>query len=187
MGAHNHVMEVHFHRTDGHGGYVVLMRRDDGLTVRMPGYDRRWRVPHDMAHFATEREFQFGQGVFGSIAAGALFSNMSVVGARPRTDVAARSRSVIRAHSAELGLAEALSGVVHDGVEHDAALSAIYARLVETWGSLRPGPFPYQVNTLRRCLGVLALLESRWREVAVGERLALRWESPARPGRSRAA
>jgi hypothetical protein len=180
-------MQVHFHRTDGQGGYVVLMRRDDGLTVRMPGYDRKWRVPHDMAHFATEREFMLRQGVFGCIAAGALFSNMSVMDGRPRFDLAARSRSVIRAHAAELGLAEALSGVVHDGVEHDAALAAVYARLVETWGTLRPGPFPYQVATLRRCLGVLALLESRWREVAVGERLALRWESPAPPRRTRAA
>jgi hypothetical protein len=140
-----------------------------------------------MAHFATEREFNFGQGVFGSIAAGALFSNMVVVAGRARSDVSARSRSVIRAHSAELGLAEAVSGVVHDGVEHDAPVSAVYARLVETWGSLRPGPCPYQVATLRRCLGVLALLESRWREVAVGQRLALRWESPAPPRRSKAA
>jgi hypothetical protein len=182
--AHNHAMQVHFHRTDGHGGYVVLMRRDDGLTVRLPGYDRKWRVPHDMAHFATEREFNLNQGVFGSIAAGALFSNMSVVGGRPRSDVTTRSRSVIKAHTAGLGLAEAVSGVVHDGVEHDAALPVLYTRLVETWSSLRPGPCPYQLATLRRCLAVLALLESRWREVAVGQRLALRWESPTPTGRA---
>ena len=180
-------MQVHFHRTDGHGGYVVLMRRDDGLTVRLPGYDRKWRVPHDMAHFATEREFNFGQGVFGSIAAGALFSNMSVVAGRPRYDVTVRSRSVIKAHTAELGLAEAVSGVVHDGVEHDAALPVMYSRLVETWSSMRPGPCPYQMVTLRRCLAVLALLESRWREIAVGQRLALRWESPTPTGRRNAA
>jgi hypothetical protein len=180
-------MHVHFHRIDGHGGYVVLMRRDDGLTVRMPGHDRQLRVPHDMAHFATEREFNFGRGVFGSIAAGALFGNMSVVAGRPRADVTARSRSVIRAHSAELGLAEAVAGVVHDGVEHDAGLPAIYARLVETWSSMRPGPCPYPVATLRRCLAVLAALEARWREVGVGQRLALRWEWPAPPHRSRAA
>jgi hypothetical protein len=169
-------MQVQFHRTDGHGGYVVLMRRNDGLTVRMPGYDRKWRVPHDMAHFATEREFNFGHGVFGTIAAGALFSNMSVVGGRPRYDLRARSRSVIKTHSAELGLAEAVSGVVHDGVEHDAAMPAVYERLLEIWGSLRPGPCPYQMATLRRCLSLLALLETRWREVGVGQRpLALRW------------
>lgn len=180
-------MQVQFHRTDGHGGYVVLMRRDDGLTVRLPGYDRKWRVPHDMAHFATEREFNLGQGVFGSIAAGALFSNMSVVAGRPRSDVIARSRSVIKAHTAELGLAEAVSGVVHDGVEHDTALPVLYSRLVEMWCSMRPGPCPYQLATLRRCLAVLAQLESRWREIGVGQRLALRWESPTPTGRSHAA
>jgi hypothetical protein len=172
-------MQVQFHRTDGQGGHVVLMRRDDGLTVRMPGYGREWRVPHNMAHFAAEREFKFGHGVFGSIAAGALFSNMSVVAGRPRYDLRSRSRSVIRTHSAELGLAEAVAGVVHDGVEQDTAMPAVYGRLLEVWCSLRPGPCPYQMATLRRCLGVLALLETKWREVGVGQRpLALRWAAP---------
>jgi hypothetical protein len=180
-------MQVHFHRTDGRGGYVVLMRRDDGLNVRMPGYDRRWRVPHDLAHYAVEREFKIEYGVFGSIAAGALFSNMEIVAGHPRFDVRARSRAVIKAHSAEIGLAEVVAGVVHEGVEQDRPLTAVHERLVETWGSLRPGPCPYDAALLRRCLGVLAVLETRWREVGVGQRLALRWEPPASPRRTRAA
>lgn len=180
-------MQVHFHRTDGHGGYVVLMRRDDGLTVRMPGYYRGWRVPHDLAHFAAEREFKIDYGIFGSIAAGALFTNMEIVAGRARSDGRARSRTVIRAHSAELGLAEVVAGVVHEGVEQDQPLPVVHARLVETWGTLRPGPCPYDVATVRRCLGVLGVLETRWREVGVGQRLALRWEPPASPRRPRAA
>jgi hypothetical protein len=171
-------MQVHFHRTDRAGGYAVIMRRDDGLTVRLPGLDRSFRVPHDLAHFVTEREFQLGHGVFGSIAAGAMFSNMAVVGGRPRYDVKLRSRAVIRAHSAELSLAEVLSGVVHDGVEHESTTDAVYRQLVLAYGSLRPGPCPYQVATLRRCLGLLWALEGRWRAVPVGQRLALRWEPP---------
>jgi hypothetical protein len=169
-------MQVHFHRTDGLGGYAVLMRRDDGLTVRMPGYDRKWRVPHEMAHFAAEREFQFDHGVFGSIAAGALFHNMTVVAGQARFDVAARSRAVIRAHAAELGLAEALSGVVHDGAEHGMPVPQLHARLVEAWGTLRPGPCPYRAASLRRCLDLLAVIGAKWRVVGIGQRLALRWE-----------
>jgi len=154
------------------------MRRDDGLTVRLPGYDRTWRVPHDLAHFVAEREFRLGHGVFGSIAAGAMFSNMAVVDGRPRYDAKVRSRAVIKAYSAELGLAEVLSGVVHDGVEHDSDADTVYRHLLEAWGTLRPGPCPYQLATLRRCIGLLGALEDKWRAVGVGQRLALRWELP---------
>jgi hypothetical protein len=171
-------MQVHFHRTDGSGGYAVLIRRDDGLTVRLPGLDRSWRVPHDLAHFVAEREFELGHGVFGSIAAGAMFGNMAVVGGRPRYDANVRSRAVIKAYAAELSLAEVLSGVVHDGVEHEANADTVYRRLLVAWGSLRPGPCPYQAATLRRCLGLLCALEDKWRTVPVGQRLALRWELP---------
>jgi hypothetical protein len=175
-------MQVHFHRIDSVGGYAVLMRRDDGLTVRLPGLDRSFRVPHDLAHFVTEREFRLGHGVFGSIAAGAMFSNMAVVGRRPRYDANVRSRAVIRAHSAELSLAEVLSGVVHDGVEHESNTDTVYRQLLIAYGSLRPGPCPYPMATLRRCLGLLWALEGRWRAVPVGQRLALRWELPGVAG-----
>jgi hypothetical protein len=171
-------MQVHFHRTDSVGGYAVLMRRDDGLMVRLPGLNRSFRIPHDLAHFVTEREFELGHGVFGSIAAGAMFSNMAVVGGRPRYDATVRSRAVIRAYAAELSLAEVLSGVVHDGVEHETNPETLYRHLLIAYGSLRSGPCPYQVATLRRCLGLLWALSDRWRAVPVGQRLALRWELP---------
>jgi hypothetical protein len=170
-------MQVHFHRTDGRGGYAVLMRRDDGLTVRLPGYDRKWRVPHDLAHLVAEREFQMSYGVFGSIAAGAMFSNMAIVNGRQRYDTGARSRAVIKAHGAELGLAEVLAGVVHASIEQDLAPELAARRLQEAWDTMRPGPCPYQVAHLRRCIVVLSELGLRWRKVAVGDRLALRWES----------
>jgi hypothetical protein len=171
-------MQVHFHRTDGRGGYAVMMRRDDGLTVRLSGDSHSGRIPHDLAHFVAEREFRFGHGVFGSIAAGAMFTNMMVVDGPPRHDEKIRSRVVIRAYAAELGLAEVVSGVIHDGVERHADLERVYRQLLAVWGSLRSAPCPYQVATLRRCLGLLDALEDRWRTTEVGHRLALRWELP---------
>ncbi|GAA5191686.1 hypothetical protein GCM10023322_49650 [Rugosimonospora acidiphila] len=174
-------MQVHFHRTDGSGGYAVLMRRDDGLTVRLPGLDQTWRVPHDLVHFVAEREFRLGHGVFGSIAAGAMFANMAVVSGRPRYDAKVRSRAVIKAYAAELSLAEVLSGVVHDGVEHEVKAAIVYRQVLEAWGSLRSAPCPYQAATLRRCLVLLDALDDKWRAVAVGDRLALRWELPGGP------
>jgi hypothetical protein len=175
-------MRVQFVRGGQHEGYVVLILREDGLTVRLPGYDRKWRVPHDLAHFVAEREFQMARGVFGCIAAGAMFSNMSVVDGRPRYDAQVRSRLVLKTNGAELTLAECLSGVVHDAVEHEVDLAVAHRRLRDSWGALRTGPCPYEAGDLRRALDVLGQLASRWQDLAPGERLALRWDQrPSRP------
>jgi hypothetical protein len=171
-------MRVRFVREARYGGYTVLITRGDGLTVRLPGYDRTFRVPHDLAHFVAEREFRLVHGVFGCIAAGAMFSGMSVVGGRPRYDAQARSRAVLKANSAELSLAECLSGVVHDVAEQELELGAAHRRLRESWGVLRSGPCPYEPGDLRRALDLLGQLTERWQELEPGEQLALRWEVP---------
>lgn len=177
-------MRVHFHREEPRGGYAALIRRTDGLTVRLPGVGRTRRVPHDLAHLVAEREFRLSGGVFGSIAAGAMFSNMTLVDGRPRFDTRARSRAVLRVNSAELPLAECLSGVVHDAVEHDLDPATAYRRLREAWDVLRPAPCPYQPMELCRALDVLRQLAERWHLLGPGEVLPLRWELPVAPRRS---
>jgi len=180
--AHSVGMRVQFHRNDQDGAtYVVLVRREDGLTVQLPGYDQRGAVPHHLAHFVAEHQFRLTRGVFGCIAAGAMFSNMSLVGARPRYDAQVRSRAVLRSNASELGLAESLSGVVHDAVEHGLDLGTGYRRLREAWGALRPTPCPYAPADLNRVLDLLDKLGRRWRALAPGEALALRWETNPHP------
>jgi hypothetical protein len=176
-------MRVQFVRGDLGTGYVVLILREDGVTVRLPGYDRTFRVPHDLAHFVTEREFHLSGGVFGCIAAGAMFSNMSIVDGRARYDANARTRAILKANGAELSVAEVLSGVVHDAVEHRHEFPAAYRRLRESWGILRPEPCPYQPAELRKALDVLTGLGARWRAVEPGGTLALRWDAPGAPTR----
>jgi hypothetical protein len=171
-------MRVQFVRGGQRGGYVVLILREDGLTVRLPGYDRKFRVPHDLAHFVAEREFRLARGVFGCIAAGAMFSNMSVVDGRQRYDARSRSRAVLKANGPELTLAECLSGVVHNAVEHQLDLGVAHRRLRDSWGALRTGPCPYEAADLRRTLDVLGQLTERWQELGPGEKLALRWDQP---------
>lgn len=170
-------MQAEFHRTDSRGGYAVIIRRDDGLVVRLPGYDRTWRVPHDLAHFVAEREFRLDKGVFGSIAAGAMFSNMAVVEGRPRFDAKVRSRAVLRANTAEIGLAELLVDVVHQAVEHGQRFEGALAGLRAAWGVLREGPCPLPPDALRRALTILSDLAERWQGLLEGERLTLRWQS----------
>ena len=174
-------MRVQFHRGDQQDEYVVLVRREDGLTVQLPGYDPHGVVPHHLAHFVAEHQFRLNHGVFGCIAAGAMFTNMALVGVRPRFDTHSRSRAVLRLNAAELGLAESLSGVVHDAAENDLEFAVAYRRLREAWGALRPGPCPYEPVDLRRVLDLLGQLGARWRALRPGEVLALRWDATPRP------
>ncbi len=179
-------MRVQFHRSDQDGGaYAVLIRREDGMTVQLPGYDQDAAVPHHLAHFVAEHEFRLTHGVFGCIAAGAMFSNMAFVGSRPRYEGGVRSRTVLRSHASELGLAESLSGVVHDAVEFGLDLGTGYRRLREAWGALRPTPCPFSPADLDRVLGLLDELGRRWHALGPGEVLALRWgaDPPRNAGR----
>ena len=63
-------MEVTFRRT-GERRYAVIARPERWPAVTMdpaPGFDPC--IPHDLIHFAIEREFAIERGVFGQLAAG---------------------------------------------------------------------------------------------------------------------
>ncbi|MEU4156824.1 hypothetical protein [Actinoplanes sp. NPDC026670] len=124
------------------GSTVATLHRGDGVVLQLPGYDRKYRVPHDLAHFVTERALEMSGGVFGSIAAGAVFSNMRVVSGRPRHDAAARSKLILDGCKQSLGLAELLAGMVHHAVETGIPEQApVLVR--KAWGSLQAGEMPW--------------------------------------------
>jgi hypothetical protein len=134
-------MQVTFAR-GATGSTLATIRRRDGVVVELPGYDRKYRVPHDLAHFATEWHLGLSGGVFGSIASGGMFSNVRVVDGRPRHDAAARSKRVLDGNKRTLGLAEVMAGVVHDAVEHGRERTAL-ADARRTWGTWSTDPFPW--------------------------------------------
>jgi hypothetical protein len=139
------------------GSTVATLHRGDGVVLQLPGYDRRYRVPHDLAHFATERTFEMSGGVFGSIAAGAVFSNMRVLSGRPRHDAAARSRLVLDGCKQSLGLAELLAGMVHHAVETGIPGQAP-ALVRKAWGALETGEPPWPDERVAEAARVLSEL-----------------------------
>jgi hypothetical protein len=162
-------MLVVFTRAAG-GSTLVTLRRRDGVTVELPGYDRTFRVPHDLAHLVTERTLGLTDGVFGTIAGGGTFSNMRVVGGRPRHDAAARSKRLLDANKRGLGMAEVLAGAVHDAVEHGTDDAPTAARRV--WRSFGTGPFPWTDQQITDAVHTLAELTEAWHS---GGRLETTW------------
>jgi hypothetical protein len=183
-------MDVTFHRLAGNR-YFTTAVRDDGVTVRIPGYDRTGSVPHDLAHFIAERELGMTRGFWGSVAAAALFTNMAVMSGRQKPHAAERSKRILKAHAADIGISELVAGAVHQAVEHDLASEVVLNRLRAQWGTFSPAPSPMAVGELDAAVAALRREVGRWSAVPVGRDLTLNWPFPAerlsspRPGKAR--
>ena len=156
------------------GESTVRIFRNDGVVVDLPSYSRKHRIPHDLAHAVTERELRISRGIFGSIAAGALFSNAKVVAGKLRHDSAARSMRILKAHSGELGMAELLGGIMHLAVEHRMVPDAP-AQVRRQWGAVSAEPCPFAEADLRRAAATLDRLGHEWGDIAVGGELEFFW------------
>lgn len=185
------VMDVTFHRLAGNR-YFSTAVRDDGVTVTIPGYDRTSAVPHDLAHFVAERDLGMTRGFWGSVAAGALFPNMAVVSGRQKPHAAERSKHILKAHAADIGMSEAVAGAIHDAVEDDLAAEVALNRWRAQWRSAGTAPPPMSVADVAGAVAALRREVERWSAVPAGKGLTLSWSLPVehvpapRPGKARA-
>jgi hypothetical protein len=158
------------------GGSVATITRPDGVRLRLTSYDRKYRVPHDLAHFATERELGLTDGLFGSIAAGALFDSVEVLAGRR---AGARSDTVRRRNAAALAFTESLVGVVHLGV--DGPDHAVVDGLERAWAAQREGRCPHPPQ--RRLAAIRSLKDLGARFAALGPAETLDLTFDVRPHR----
>jgi hypothetical protein len=152
---------------------VATIYRPDGVVVELPSYSAKYRVPHDLAHAVAERRLGLAGGIFGTLAAGGLFSNVRVVGGRPRHDAAERSKRVLRANSQELGNSELLGGALHQVVEHGR--SGVVRKIREDWAIINTQPCPFTDEQLTAAADELTLVRRAWAPLAVGDRLEFDW------------
>lgn len=162
-----------FHRTPD-GSSHTTVRRGDGVVLEMRAYDRTHRVPHDLAHAVTERGLELRAGVFGCVAAGAVFGSMRVLSGRPRHDAAARSARVIKANSRSLTIAELMAGVMHDAVENATTRSLVRSARA-AWGSLEERPLPCPDEVLTATARTLEELTEQWSALNPGAALEFTW------------
>ena len=145
---------------DPRGESLTWIRRRDGIVLTLASYSRKYRVPHDLAHAAAERELGLRGGVFGCIAAGGVFDTMRVVEGKPRHDAKARSTRVLKAAHRSISIAEVLAGVIHDAVEKRQPTPFAQAR--EGWGIVEQTPFPYSQADITRATDLLRELDRQW-------------------------
>jgi hypothetical protein len=180
-------MIITFTKT-GAGTYTTLARREDGVLLEVPSYDRTAPLPHDLAHYVVEQDLGLQQGFWGCVAAGALFPGIKVVCGRQPPHAADRSRAIIREAGQYGTEAEVLVGsllrVMHAGLEaHWPAAGALLAR---EWRPSKPSRSPLGAEEVKRVCTALREAERRWQALAVGESITVVWSAgPATP-RSRA-
>ncbi|HET9142265.1 hypothetical protein [Actinophytocola sp.] len=161
--------------------YWCHVHRPDGAVVFVPSFDRKHRVPHDLAHVATESALGIEDGVFGSIMAGALMGDMRVVSGGRRHDARQRSEKILRANTASraLTVAEVLAAVVHDAVE-SGKRGDLHGWARRHWGSVRQEPFPYTAAQLAAARRLLEELAARWAELPAEGELEVDWRRAGR-------
>jgi hypothetical protein len=176
---------IEFTRAARGASYATIHRRD-GVVVRLAGFSVKYRVPHDLAHAVAERELGLADGIFGSIAAGALFSSCRVIAGRQRPDAAGRGERILRANSRAIGFSELLGGALHAAVEHTLQDGLSLGRKVRAdWGILTSDPCPYTDARLGRAESTLDSLGREWELTELGGCLVFVWPdrltSPAPP------
>lgn len=176
-------MLVTFTRIAG-GGSTAEFRRPDGVTVQLRSYDRKHRIPHDLAHLVAERAFRVERGVWGSLAGGVLFASADVVAGRRRHDEKARSAALLKANAAEVGLAELLASSCSRPSTRTGRPRP--GRSPGRGDRCGPGRCPYPADVLPRAVDELRGLGARWERLPVGGTLEVDWPLPtARAARRR--
>lgn len=158
-------MEVEFRRRPDDGS-VAEIHRADGVHLRMRSYDRTNQVPHDAVHLVGERALGITEGLWGSLAAGAVFDSVEVVAGRLRHDRHRRSDEVRRRHDAWLRQAEVVVGVLLSCLDRDG--TATHRELGRAWAVTHTGPAPFSVEQADRAVRELRQLRTDWRALAVG-------------------
>jgi hypothetical protein len=172
-------VRVTFLRVPDHQRGWALVERDDGVAYRLDGGPVTAELPHDLVHFTVERAFGMADGIWGAIAAGAVFRSMSHHGGRRRPHAAERSAALIRANRGRLQRAELIGGFV----ERIAAMRDPTPAQVRSLAAGYLATLPdSDVDLILAATAAAALraMADRWRALPIGGELTVDWPSGCR-------
>jgi hypothetical protein len=179
-------MRVTFPRLADHSRGYAVIERDDGVVYRMDGSTVRGsELPHDVRHLIVERELRVGDGIFGAIAAGTVWTSMHHLRGRRPPHSADRSQHLKRTQREAIMRAELLANLVEavavlddpsaDEIRRIARMKLSVVPIVE------PGADPAEViampppAALAAAARVLQVEAARWARLRVGEELVYEW------------
>jgi hypothetical protein len=170
-------VEIAFQRSSERQSFAVV-RRDDGVTLRVPGYGPALPQPHDLAHYVVERELRLRRGFWASVAAGGVFPGMQHLSGRRKPHADERSRAVLRANGSHITQAEVLVGTLLAIVtrELDRVPQRALAILTEAQSGCVIGAYPLDAEGLRAVCAALRRMAACWQGVDLGHALTEVWD-----------
>jgi hypothetical protein len=184
-------MRVTFPRLADHQRGYAVVERDDGVVYRMNGFTVMGpELPHDIRHLIVERELRVSDGIWGSIAAGTVYSSMQHLRGRRPPHAEDRSDQLKRAQRNRIMRAELLANLVEAVAALDDQSDAQIQRLTRAKLSVvpitEPGADPAVVieapppEALAAAARALQVEAARWARLRVGEELVyeLRFAAP---------
>jgi hypothetical protein len=168
-------MRVTFPRLPDHEIAWALVERDDGVVYRL--YDGRagTALPHDARHLIVERELGVADGIWGGIAAGAVFSSMWHVRGRRPPHAAERSAALMRKYRDRLLRAELLADLVETIAALDDPAPDEIRRLAGRKLSVLPASATGDPASLASAARALQVEAARWARLRPGEELRYDW------------
>jgi hypothetical protein len=168
-------MRVTFPRLPAHEISWALIERDDGVVYRL--YDGRagTALPHYARHLIVERELGLADGIWGGIAAGAVFSSMRHVRGRRPPHAAERSADLMRKYRDRLLRAELLADLVETIAVLDDPAPDEIRRLAGRKLSVLPTSAVGDPASLAAAARALQVEAARWARLRPGEELGYDW------------
>ena len=182
-------MRIRFRRFPDHLPAYAVIERDDGVVYHLRGFTRGGtELPHDLRHLVVERELQLSGGIYGGIAAGAVYLTMEHVSGRRPPHSAERSGQLKRAYREQLRRAELFANLV----EAVAGLTDPSDRQIDQLARMKlaavprtePGQDVFTAVALPPAADLAAAARAlqveaaRWARLRPGEELVYEWPGP---------
>lgn len=179
-------MRVTFPRLADHQRGYAVVERDDGVVYRVDGFTTMGpELPHDIRHLIVERELRIRDGIWGTIAAGAVYSSMHHLSGRRPPHAAEASQRAKREQRGRVMRAELLANLVEavavlDHPSPDAVRQLTLAKLAVV-PLTEPGADPAEViaapppEVLLAAAETLQVEAARWARLRAGEELVYEW------------
>ena len=107
-------MDICFTRSTDRRDQTVVTRQD-GVRLNVPVYGPLEPLPHDLAHYVVEREFGLRDGLWASVAGGAILKGMKAISGRQPPHARERSDAIQAANRRGILFAElAVDTVLRD-------------------------------------------------------------------------
>ncbi|WP_051684040.1 hypothetical protein [Blastococcus sp. URHD0036] len=161
-------MRLTFRRMADRRAVESLVERDDGVVFTVRGAGGGSGLPHDLVHALVESSLGITDGVWGTVADGAVWTTMRHVSGRRPPHAAERSERLKRSRAGAVMRAEALADLVHRMAEGAEVLPGEIARA------------GVSADRLAAAAETLRAAGRRWAAMAPGEEWVQEW--PGRRG-----